>query len=96
MENFNYSTFEKVKSDIRFFTYLYLFCTISTVQIYIAAVDHRSPVAQMDFVHFHLYGKEPCLRMFFMLSFIKPALCFSLIVSRRAEHPDKHHQHPSM
>lgn len=34
--------------------------------------------------------------MFFLTSFIKPALCSGLIVSRRAERPDKHHQHPSM
>lgn len=41
-------------------------------------------------------AKEPCLWMFFLPSFIKPALCFSLIVSGHAEHPDKHYQHPSM
>lgn len=40
--------------------------------------------------------RQACARMFFLTSFIKPALCFSLIVSRREKQPDKHHQHPSM
>lgn len=41
-------------------------------------------------------ARQPCVRMFSLPSFIKPALCFSLIISGRAEHPDKRYQHPSM
>lgn len=40
--------------------------------------------------------KQPCLRMFFLPSFIKRALCFCLIVSGRAVHADRPHQHPSI